>query len=404
MKKKKRVWKFFQYRECDAFATYLEKMAEDGWHLDHVGIGMTFRRGKPKKVRYEIEVLTKATEWDMNLEPNTEDFAEFCAAAGWEYVCSYRKFCIFKTEDTTVVPLETDPEQRFENTAKSTRHLKIVNLILYGLCAAMLLCSDHFAYGLLYTPLTLGALLIILAFPCTIFEATEEFIWEYTSRKALRTGGVVSYPQAKPLLKIIQTFRTIIPYIAILLLCLLKIQEPNYNKTGIPFLAMCIVPVLIDFAAMELRLSRERTFIFRIVSIVTLMTLIAIVSIWQIDSSDDTFEEPDFKEAKSFLASMNYYHTEYASCEIIESKYDWVLNQFWKTNSRKKFPGPLAPNVEAEVSQQEMERWDALSVATVEFFQKEYLILYPDRFIVFRYDGKITPEVIEKVKNLKIQN
>lgn len=33
MKETKRVWKHFEYCECDAFADYLEKMAQKGWHL-----------------------------------------------------------------------------------------------------------------------------------------------------------------------------------------------------------------------------------------------------------------------------------------------------------------------------------------------------------------------------------
>lgn len=403
MKEKKRIWKFFQYRECDAFAAYLEKMAEKGWHLDYIGLGMTFRKGTPKKIRYEIEVLTKATEWDMNLEPNTEDFAEYCYAAGWEYVCSFRKFCIFRTENPGVVPLETDAYQRFENITKSTRYLKIINLIIYTICAAIILGSDHFSYGLLYTPLTLAALLLLLAFPCAVLEMAEEFFWEYTSRKALQTGGIVSYARTKPLLNMIRCFRIGIPVISFLLLCLLKIQEPNYNKTGAPFLASCIFLFFIDFVAMELRLSRERTFIFRMVSTIISLTVIAIVSIWQLNSSDDIFEEPDFKEAQSLFASMNYYRTEYGSCEIIESKYDWVLKEFWKTNSSRKLPGPMDIKTEANVSEQEIKRWNAVSVATMDVFQKEYLILYPNRLIILRYDGEITPEVIEKIKNLKIK-
>lgn len=118
MKEIKKVWKQFHYRECDALAAYLEEMALQGWHLETMGLTLSFRKGVPKKVRYEIEVFPKASEFDLKPEPDTEEFTEYCLKAGWEFVCMHRRFCVFRTEDPDVVPIETDELQRFKNIKK----------------------------------------------------------------------------------------------------------------------------------------------------------------------------------------------------------------------------------------------------------------------------------------------
>ena len=61
---KKTVFKHFRYLRCDDFATYLEQMAANGWHLESWGAGLKFNRGEPEQTTYAVEVFSEATEYD----------------------------------------------------------------------------------------------------------------------------------------------------------------------------------------------------------------------------------------------------------------------------------------------------------------------------------------------------
>ena len=131
-KTKKTTFKGFDYMHCDDFAGYLERMAAKGWHFKEWGAGLKFEKGEPKQVVYAVEVFTKASETDLRPEPNTQEFAEYCEAAGWKLVDAKQKFCIFQKIDENAVDILT-PEERVQNSWKATFSFSpILLLILYG--------------------------------------------------------------------------------------------------------------------------------------------------------------------------------------------------------------------------------------------------------------------------------
>ena len=95
-KKTKTILKGFDYMHCDDFTKFLSEMAVKGWHFKEWGVGLKFEQGEPEKVTYAVEVFTDASENDMRPEPHTQEFAEYCEAAGWKLVDAKQKFCIFK--------------------------------------------------------------------------------------------------------------------------------------------------------------------------------------------------------------------------------------------------------------------------------------------------------------------
>jgi hypothetical protein len=58
-----------------------------------------------------VEVFPKATENDIRPEPHTQEFAEYCEAAGWKFIDAEQKFCIFKKMDPDTADLFL-PEER----------------------------------------------------------------------------------------------------------------------------------------------------------------------------------------------------------------------------------------------------------------------------------------------------
>ncbi len=131
--KRKTVLKGFDYMHCDDFAKYLSKMAVKGWHFREWGAGLKFEQGEPEQAIYAVEVFTKASENDMRPEPHTQEFAEYCEAAGWKFVDAKQKFCIFKKIEEDAVDLFT-PEERVTNAFKGmTSGYAVLLLILYGI-------------------------------------------------------------------------------------------------------------------------------------------------------------------------------------------------------------------------------------------------------------------------------
>ena len=120
MKKKKHVPILFSYRDCDDFAAYLEEQAKMGWHFKEIRMGMVFEKGKPETARYRVEVFPKRGEEDNGPTRETREYADYCEAAGWKFVGSVRKFCIFEQVNGEAVPIVTD-EERLANVAKAER-------------------------------------------------------------------------------------------------------------------------------------------------------------------------------------------------------------------------------------------------------------------------------------------
>lgn len=114
----KTVFKNFDYSRCDDFAAYLSRMAAKGWHFREWGFGLEFDRGEPQQVEYAVEVFTKASESAVLPQPKTREFSDYCKAAGWEFVDSQRKFCIFRKIDEQAVRIFT-PEERITNVFRS---------------------------------------------------------------------------------------------------------------------------------------------------------------------------------------------------------------------------------------------------------------------------------------------
>ncbi len=135
--KVKTVLKGFDYIHCDDFAKYLSDMAAKGWHFKEWGAGLKFEKGEPEQAVYAVEVFQKASDNDMRPEPNTQEFAEYCESAGWKFIDSKQKFCIFKKISEDAIELYT-PEERVNNAIKgSFSGTAIMLLVLYGLNAVL---------------------------------------------------------------------------------------------------------------------------------------------------------------------------------------------------------------------------------------------------------------------------
>lgn len=100
------------YYDIGAIEGWLEKMAEKGLILDKDGYVFRFfqfQKAQPQAIRYRLEANTASA---LDLLPQDVPDAEALSLneeLGWEYVCAYQDFHIYRTSDPNAPELNTDP-------------------------------------------------------------------------------------------------------------------------------------------------------------------------------------------------------------------------------------------------------------------------------------------------------
>ena len=108
-KEKKRELNWYQANDSEAMARRLEKMAAKGWLLESVdSMWRTYRRAEPSSVRYAVTYFPDASVFDGSPTGGQETYADYCAAAGWEFVSAYGPIQYFRSTRPDPVPIETD--------------------------------------------------------------------------------------------------------------------------------------------------------------------------------------------------------------------------------------------------------------------------------------------------------
>ncbi len=194
---KKITYRFvsFRYIERGAFAEYLHRMSLKGWHFAGWKLGMVFGRGEPEDIVYDVEIFSEAREKDLRPVEETEEYAEYCRAAGWEFIDANRKFCVFRKVSEDAVPIVTE-EERVEEIWKAEGKRLIFPTIIFGLFA---LDSSVNAVktGLenwIFSDLSLFILMIL---PAYFLENNLQWVftlkWYLTGKKRISSGKPVRY-------------------------------------------------------------------------------------------------------------------------------------------------------------------------------------------------------------------
>ncbi len=159
----KRVFKNYRYTQCDEFADYLKEMAGKGWHFREMRMGLVFEKGEPSEETYDVQVFLKNQESDKVPRIETEEYAEYCLAAGWEMADSNRRFVVFRRVSEDAVPIVT-PEEKLEAACAAERAR-----VLQGLTGTLIVIAAYIFSLLripeetLFDPVRLIAVLAFLA-------------------------------------------------------------------------------------------------------------------------------------------------------------------------------------------------------------------------------------------------
>lgn len=185
----------FRYIERGAFAEYLHRMSLKGWHFAGWKLGMVFGRGEPEDIVYDVEIFSEAREKDLRPVEETEEYAEYCRAAGWEFIDANRKFCVFRKVSEDAVPIVTE-EERVEEIWKAEGKRLIFPTIIFGLFAldSSINAVKTGLENWIFSDLSLFILMIL---PAYFLENVLQWVfalkWYLTGKKRISSGKPVRY-------------------------------------------------------------------------------------------------------------------------------------------------------------------------------------------------------------------
>lgn len=196
MREKKWVLNIYQPDDEAAIVKRLEKLAAKGWFLERAdNWGWTLRRGEPAQVRYAVTYFPGASVFDPGPTEDQETYADYCRAAGWEFVSSYGPVQYFRSDLPDPVPIETD---QGEKLSAIHRAMTKTTLLVYGLalvCALLLLAEQM--QTLRQTPFSVlssnGELVFLAVFfvmgLCAVIVPADYLIWYFRSKQSVEDGG-----------------------------------------------------------------------------------------------------------------------------------------------------------------------------------------------------------------------
>lgn len=204
MRNKKFQLNWYQANDSAAMEEKLEKMAAKGWLLDRINNwGFHYRKAAPQTVRYTVTYFPKASIFDGELIPQQQTYADFCAAAGWEFVTAWGPMQFFRSTMPDPVPIETDEEEKLQTIHRSMLKTWVLSYSL--LLVVWLLNLATRLQSLRYRPISILSsnkdLVFLLFLICfVLFLAVflaDYFLWYLRSKKAVAHAGACLRPHTR---------------------------------------------------------------------------------------------------------------------------------------------------------------------------------------------------------------
>lgn len=348
-KSRKTVLKSFGYRNCDDFAAYLNHMARQGWHFKEWRAGLVFEKGDPEDAFYAVEVFSGADDTDTRPEPKTQEFAEYCEAAGWQFVDSRGKYVTFKRLREDAVPIMTDGE-RLESITKAESHWVWRSLILSGIWCVMQILEfrSGFKYSIFRNRELIVASAWFLLFILASAQAIQFLIWKRRCAQRIDRGLRLVFGRDNS----DRWYMWV--YLGILACELIALAWVGQGWISLIMLGM--VATLILLALFVSRIRPDNTVSYMMMSLggvaVFLVALTAFTYAAQAENQlnqniveppavyadiwDDPGEAEEIysKRYESVFGSWNVCRLDYPdaelSYEVFRSDYDWVLDEVWR--------------------------------------------------------------------------
>lgn len=323
MRNTKRVISNFDYRECDAFAEYLHRQSLQGWHFKEWKLGLVFEKGEPKDITYTVEVFPKGSEMDLRPGENVQEYAEFCARAGWKLLDSQRKFCIFKQINENVVSI-VEPEERLQNIKKAEwqnwRETSIVGLGFIALYLYQFWKFD-FEEWIFSNFMLLVLVLMVITALCRIADVVLLKIWEKRKKREIEQGEALFFGKCKSM----TIFRRYFFYLCIVGM-ILNVENIEQGKillaTGMLLLFLILLNVFLSFwRPLEIDNGAVQFF-------ATMFILVAL-GIFVRQGIEEKPERNVSHSIFGFSVEGGYQEDFYVNYKVYHSETEWILNKIW---------------------------------------------------------------------------
>lgn len=204
MRNKKFQLNIYQPNDIAAMEAHLEKMARRGWQLEGMNNwGWRFRRAEPAETRYTVTCFPDASVYDSAPTLGQETYADFCRAAGWEFVSAYGPMQIFRALRPDAAPIETDEGEKLRAVHRSICRTWLPG---YGLLLAVWLLNilirlpEIFRRPLEFLSsnqqMASFALMVGLVAYLAVFML-DYLVWYLRSRRAVAEGGACKAPHTR---------------------------------------------------------------------------------------------------------------------------------------------------------------------------------------------------------------
>lgn len=366
MKMKRRVVGGFQYWECDAFADYLHRQSLDGWHFKEWRLGMVFEKGEPEDIDYDVEIFVKNREDDQRPSIETEEFADYCEAAGWELLDIRGKFCVFRKIRRDAIPI-TDPEERYQNIRKgewnswwTMNTLPLFWLFWYGWRSWNSQFQEY-----MFNDLMLVIVCMFMVYGVCAILVGIKTIWElWRAKQILDQGGTPVYGK-KHRPRLSRNIGVLTPFVA----ALLFFGWGSAESGSMWFLLGVISVVVVLNVVKEMwKPSRDTYLAFSLIGPMVFVVILLVGTALIVSRLDEEtepeqtvkpyFTQADYKEVegeqevrcesqKGSLGTYEEYRILYEDpededaltdmiwYEVATSEHEWILNRFQKLQMKK---------------------------------------------------------------------
>lgn len=186
-------------------ASFLEKRASQGWILTNFdnynagfglkGLKFTFSKGEPQQLRFAVELFDPGLSSSKDLPAVTQEYADYCEAAGWHFIDSVEKIHIFCTEDLDADPVETDQELKLSTIHKIMFRQIKVNLLFCLVCIVILILAFSFGVTFMLSNMINSLNLAPLFFFAVVWllDAFRYLIWFRKARRLVDQGEKVPF-------------------------------------------------------------------------------------------------------------------------------------------------------------------------------------------------------------------
>ncbi len=187
---------FYEPFEKAALTRLLEEEEARGWRLTGLDTGLVFARSAPKQARYSPALVDSADPYDVNPSEETREYMDYCAAAGWAYVCGSGKWRIFRTEDPDAPSIESDPALELELVHSVCKKSRNYHIMLAGVMGLLLILSapvwNWVRFCTQYSNWGWGFVLLCF-FGASVCYVTEYTLWRRAQKRRAALGETVAY-------------------------------------------------------------------------------------------------------------------------------------------------------------------------------------------------------------------